>query len=265
MLGRSLLMLANEYRGVPSEEGDGIQISGDIADHELRRFATTLEAIARFHNMTDMDVLRAAWSDVLSIKRWYLRDGGLGGESGVVDVIPLGAVGLIHVHSALDETDARHWLRVMSVLAANPGRAVQVIDGDNKSALNAYKDARLLYGSIAANRLFEPFDLFDPDARMPKRSAMQFPGGVMPDANPGYASSSVEERQEYIKALRWFATAGIPDEWKPRASDDMGSVKRKRRAMSKAWHPDRNPDREQVNLLTTSNTYWDAVASMHDR
>jgi len=261
-LERSLLILAHEYRGITSVDDDGIQISGNIGDYELRRFATTLDAIARFYDMTDMDVLRAAWSEVLSVRRWYLHDGGLRGRAGTVDVIPLGAVGLIHAHSISDVTDAKHWLRVMSALAANPGHAIRVENGGIGFALSWYKDADKLYGSIAANRMFEPFGLYDPDAQMPERTAMQFPGGVMPEANPGYASASHEERQGYIRALRWFAVAGIPEEWKPSAGDGRQTVKKKRRAMSLAWHPDRNPDREHANLLSISNTYWDAVESM---
>jgi hypothetical protein len=264
-LGRSLLMATHELRSSSRPSDDDVHVDGNVGEGVMTRFATVVDAVSRFHEMTDVDALRAAWSDVLAIRRWYLYDAGLDDGRGVVDVIPLGGLGLVHIHSHPSAIDPGGWLYVMSAVAANPGSAFQVATTSRSFMIGREGDSRDMYGSIAANPMFQPFGVYDPAAQMPERAGRHFPGGELPEKNPHYATATAEKRQDYIRALRWFATAGMPEEWKPRAGDTLAEVRRKYRAMQMAWHPDRNHDVERANLLKKSGEYWDMIFKLYGK
>jgi hypothetical protein len=264
-LGRALMLLASRLKDRTETASEDIDVEGDIPTLAAERFATVLDAVSIYHSATDVDVLRAAWSEVLAIKRWYLSDRSSPEDGGVVDVIPVGGMGLVNVHGDSSSMDPRQWLFVLSALAANPGHATRINVAGKRFVDGAVGDTNEIYGSIAANAVFDQFGLFDPAAKLPELAEFRFPGGEAPSRNSHYATAEPEVVQKYIAALRWFATAAIPDEWKPVASDDKAAVKKKYRAMSFAWHPDRKPTAVQENLQKNSNSYWSAVLAIYEK
>ncbi len=263
LLQRSALMLILAYRGFAGKGPAEVSIDGSgefaVAGSMLAR---SLTAIGRFAAMTQWETHRAAWQDIMNLRRWYIHSTGLE-HNDLVGVIPVGNTVIVHVHGVANALTSLDWLYILSVMAANPLRAIKLHLDNRDVPVGQRGDANELYSGIAANRMFEPFGVFDPTAKPPADMTVGFPGGIHPRENPHLKGASVEKSQRYIRALRWFTTAAIPREWKPLASDTKDEVKKRRWAMNLAWHPDRQPGREEANLLAISNEYWDAVLNIY--
>lgn len=264
LMARSTLMLAHRYENISAGMNDGsIDVAGNVDEPTKQNFAAALQAVAHFKSATKADELGASWAEVLDVKRWYLQYSGISNGPSQVDVIPLGRLGLVHIHMPPYKISPSDWLFIMSAVAANSGRAVRLNVDSREMLAGTLGDAKSLYGSIAANRIYGSLGVYDPRARMPDVIALNLPGGVPAAKNPNFALASPEERHAYIRALRWFATADMPDEWKPRASDSSDEIKHKYRAMSLALHSDRTDDPEKIRLFIDSAEHWKAVRELH--
>ncbi|MBT3181036.1 MAG: hypothetical protein HN337_00850 [Deltaproteobacteria bacterium] len=265
-MARAALMLAYEYSGLSKEyEEDTLNITGNVADDEKQKFAMMLQSISLFLSMTEVDEWIMAWSEILRIRRWHLFDSGIRPKEPTVDIFPLGHVGMINLHTSPFKISPNDWLYMASAIAANPGHAIRFTPKNRDEAMGRSGNRGLLYDSVAANRLFTRFGVYDPKAKMPKSIALNLPGGVPLSKNPYLKSASPKDRERYVRALLWFAVAAIPDAWKPRADDDKHTIKTKYRDMSKAYHPDRCKDVEQVALLKNAATHWEIVTEIHDK
>ncbi len=263
-LGRSLFMaLRDVLIKFPFAEADGLEVEGDVSEYALSAFAGTLEAVAKFTDMNKSEILKAAWGEVLSTERWFISSSPSTGHEEMISVIPMHGANIIHIEGNENNITPLEWLYVLSGIAANPGQAIKINSHGMSFAIGDTGDSKAIYGSIASNRIFKAYELFDPSARVPDIISYRFPGDELPEKNARYAQSSAEEKLNYIKALRWFAAAVMPEEWKPRAGDDTEVVKKKRREMTRHWHPDVNRDEVKANMLTISNTYWEFVFAMH--
>ncbi len=262
---RAALMLAYEYAKLSKEiEAGSTSVEGNVDEYVKRNFLMMLQSILTSLKLTDVDELHANWAEILGIGRWFLFDSETRADDPQMEAIPLGPIVMVNIQTSPSLITPNDWLYLASLIATNPGHAVRFALRGREISEGGAGDPSELYSSIAANVIFRGLGVYDPKARMPASIALNLPGGVPFTKNPNFASADPEDRIAYIKALKWFATANMRDDWKPRANDDAATIKSKYKDMSKAYHPDKCSDPELNMLLkTASSEHWSIVRMMH--
>ncbi len=257
---RDALRLANTFRKLMRRQiATDDPIGGDVSEAAQERFAKALAAVKAHHNLVQHDTVKIAWEDLAGIPHWHFVRGRAQGDSPIIDLIPDDKFTLVHVLGKSDDLTTLDWLYLLSLMAANPGSAFR-IDLKNRNMLTGQaRDAKTLYDGIAGNILFRAFDAHDPRAQLPAMFT-----GPAATAHPRYEKVPTEARVAYAKALRWFATSGIPLDFQPLATDTREQVQAKYRAMVHAWHADRGHAGEtQSKLLSESVVHWRAISELY--
>lgn len=264
-LVRSCLRLLRAFRELGAPKSAGINIAGGADSGIVRNLSNALQAVAKAARISP--ALKDGWEDLLNIKRWHLQTSGvqISKDSLIVDAIPVNGVCLIHIHGDARGAGPSDWLYLLGAMAANPSFALRLTIDRREVIVGGRGDPLPHYGSIAGNRIFERFGVFDASAKMPVSIAPALPGGIPAERNPNFAGAPPDEKKKYVAALRWFANAPIPDTWRPTAANSRSEARRKYRLMASKWHDDVGPRLEERILFHIATGHWKNIFHIYEK
>ncbi|MBF0104176.1 MAG: hypothetical protein HQM16_02505 [Deltaproteobacteria bacterium] len=260
------LEILQAYLASPVTLPERIKINGSEVTKDVRKnLGLAMMALHDFSRYTDSPLLKDLSAGMLVVQLYHVQTWVTKDETTTITALPTDRGIFIQIMGSEQSISPRQWLYLLTAMADNPGKAVSIrIEGtDIHLVFGEHHAGHDLYANIISDVRLLRFEVFDPNAKRPRVSP-KFPGNKPAHANPNFMKHSEAERRAFIRALIWFAYAPIPDEFKPTATDTMGEIKKKRRAMSFAYHPDNAPSKDNIELFTTANSFWDTVEDMNE-
>lgn len=263
-------LLTYRYRSFERLQKEGehplVRVSSPKVQADVQ---AVLKAIGLQMGWSGSPVEKQAWGDILHLRGIWVEEVKRGGDQKTMELIPAGDVLLVKMVGDPEKFQRLDWLYALSLIASSPAQAFRLEMNGNSRWLSVGLNPKLadfLFGFIEANPVFAGLGLHRPMRAYPADISMVLPGGISVESNPSFKKAPAEVARNYLRALIWFASSGLPAEYQPTAKDTRDEAGSKKKAMGRAYHPDVRGGQslEREWLYREANNRFEDVLKIYD-